>query len=131
MKQSQLERKPIEKVLCVDDDPSFLELYRLQLSEEGYQVIVARDGKEALRKFEEESPDLVVMDIYMPVKNGLETLAAMLVKKRRIPIVLNTAYPQYRDDFITWGAEAYLLKSSDLAGLKRKIREILGKRMKG
>jgi YesN/AraC family two-component response regulator len=88
---------------------------------------VAKDGKEALRKFEEESPDVVVMDICMPVKDGIETLAAMLRKKRQVPVILNTAFPQYRENFMTWGAEAYLLKSSDLTELKQKIRESLEK----
>ena len=111
----------------MDDDLSLLGLYQLELSEEAYQVIVAKNGKEALRKFVEESPDLVVMDICMPAKDGIETLPAMLRKKRQVPVILNTAYPQYRENFMTWGAEAYLLKSSDLTELKKKIREILEK----
>ena len=65
------------------------------------------------------------MDICMPAKDGIETLAAMLGKKRQVPVILNTAFPQYRENFMTWGAEAYLLKSSDLTELKQKIREIL------
>ena len=116
-----------ETILCVDDDLSLLDLYQLELSEEGYQVIVVKDGKEALRKFVEESPDLVVMDICMPAKDGIETLTAMLGKKRHMPVILNTAFPQYRENFMTWGAEAYILKSSDLTELKQKIREILEK----
>ena len=88
---------------------------------------MAKDGKEALWKFVEESPDLVVMDICTPAKDGIETLAAMLGKKRQIPVILNTAYPQYRDNFMTWGAEAYVSKSSDLTELKQKIRELLEK----
>jgi len=63
MKRPQHERKTVDKILCVDDDWSLLDLYQLEISEEGYQVIVAKDGKEALRKFAEESPNLVVMDI--------------------------------------------------------------------
>ncbi len=121
----------MEKVLCVDDDPSLLSLYQLELSDEGYEVILARDGKEALMKIEEESPDLVVLDICMSVMDGIETLSAMLGKKRHIPVILNTAYPQYQENFMTWGAEAYVLKSSDLTELKQKIREILEKGKRG
>ena len=120
----------METALCVDDNLSLLSLYQLELSDEGYEVILARDGKEALRKFVEESPDLVVVDICMSVKDGIETLSAMLGKKRHIPVILNTAFPQYRENFMTWGAEAYLLKSSDLTELKQKIREALDKRKK-
>ncbi len=118
----------MEKVLCVDDDPSLLSLYQLDLSDEGYEVILARDGKEALMKIEEESRDLVVLDICMSLMDGIETLSAMLTQKRQIPVILNTAYPQYQENFMTWGAEAYVLKSSDLTELKQKIREALDKR---
>jgi DNA-binding response OmpR family regulator len=120
----------MEKVLCVDNAPSLLSLYQLELSDEGYEVILARDGEEGLMKIDEESPDLVVLDICMSVKDGIETLSAMLTQKRQIPVILNTAYPQYQDNFMTWGAEAYVLKSSDLTELKQKIRETLDKRKK-
>jgi CheY-like chemotaxis protein len=120
----------MEKVLCVDDDLSLLRLYQEELTEEGYKVILAKDGKEALKKFEKESPHVVVMDIRMPVMDGIETLTAMLGKDRQIPVILNTAYPQYRENFMTWGAEAYVIKSSDLTELKEKIRQVLDKRKK-
>ena len=120
----------MEKVLCVDDDLSLLRLYQEELTEEGYKVILAKDGKEALKKFEKESPHVVVMDIRMPVMDGIETLTAMLGKDRQIPVILNTAYPQYRENFMTWGAEAYVIKSSDLTELKEKIRQVLNKRKK-
>jgi DNA-binding response OmpR family regulator len=118
----------MEKVLCVDDDLSLLRLYQEELTEEGYKVILAKDGKEALKKFEKESPNVVVMDIRMPLMDGIETLTAMLGKDRQVPVILNTAYPQYRENFMTWGAEAYVIKSSDLTELKQKIREVLDKR---
>ncbi len=120
----------MEKVLCVDDDLSLLRLYQEELTEEGYRVVLAKDGKEALKKFEKESPNVVVMDIRMPMMDGIETLTAMLGKDRQIPVILNTAYPQYRENFMTWGAEAYVIKSSDLTELKQKIREVLDKRKK-
>jgi CheY-like chemotaxis protein len=120
----------MKKVLCVDDDLSLLRLYQEELTEDGYKVILAKDGKEALKKFEKESPNVVVMDIRMPVMDGIETLTAMLGMDRQIPVILNTAYPQYRENFMTWGAEAYVIKSSDLTELKQKIREVLDKREK-
>jgi response regulator RpfG family c-di-GMP phosphodiesterase len=66
----------------------------------------------------------------MPMMDGIETLNAMLGHDRQIPIILNTAFPQYRENFMTWGAEAYVIKSSNLAELKQKVREVLGKRKK-
>ncbi len=120
----------MEKIMCVDDDLSLLRLYQEELTEEGYKVILARDGKEAMVKFEKENPDLVIMDIRMPNMDGIEALTAMLGKNRQIPVILNTAYPQYRENFMTWGAEAYIIKSSDLSELKNTIKEVLAKRKK-
>jgi DNA-binding response OmpR family regulator len=121
----------MEKILCVDDNLSLLSLYRDELSEEGYEVILAKDGKEALAKFSKEKPHVVVMDIRMPVMDGIEALTAILAKDRQASIILNTAYPQYKDNFMTWGADAYVNKSSDLTELKQKIRVVLEKRRKG
>ena len=120
----------MEKVLCVDDDLSLLRLYEDELVEEGYEVVLAKDGKEAIAKFEKENPQVVVMDIRMPVMDGIEALTNLLGKDRQVPVILNTAYPQYRENFMTWGAEAYVIKSSDLTELKQKIREVLDRRKK-
>jgi DNA-binding response OmpR family regulator len=113
------------KILCVDDDLSLLNLYHEELSEEGYNVILAKNGKEALAKFSKEKPNLVIMDIRMPIMDGIETLNAVLGKNRQVPVIINTAYPQYKENFMTWGADAYVVKSSDLTELKRKIHEVL------
>ena len=120
----------MEKILCVDDDSSLLSLYQEELSEEGYKVILAKDGKEALSKFVKEKPQVVVLDIRLPVMDGIETLNALLGKDRQAQVILNTAYPQYKDNFMTWGAAGYVVKTSDLSELKQKIREVLEKRRK-
>ena len=113
----------MKKVLCVDDDPCLLQLYQEDLSEEGYEVIVAKDGREGLLKFEEEHPDVVTMDIRMPGMDGIHAMTALLGKNRGTQIILNTAYPMHRENFMTWGATAFVVKSSDLSELKQKIRE--------
>jgi signal transduction histidine kinase len=118
----------MKKILCVDDDAGLLHLYQEEFSEEGYEVILAKDGKEAMEKFKEKMPEAVVLDIRMPLMDGIETLNAMLGKDRQTPIILNTAFPQYRENFMAWAAEAYVIKSSDLTELKQKIREVLDKR---
>lgn len=120
----------MEKILCVDDDPSLLYLYNEELSEEGYEVVMAKNGREALVQFEKEKPQVVVLDIRLPVMDGIETLNALLGKDRQAEVILNTSYPQHKDNFLTWGAAAYVVKSCDLGELKQKIREILQKRKK-
>ena len=64
-------------------------------------MILSRNGKEALWKFESEKFDVVVMDIRMAQMDGIETLMAMLGKDRQASVILNTSYPQYRDNFMT------------------------------
>lgn len=117
----------MEKILFADDDLILLDLYQEEFKEEGFEVIMAKNGKEALAACMQDKPDLVVMDIRMPGMDGIETLTAMLGKNRQIPVILNTAFAQYKENFMTWGAEAYILKSSDLTELKQKIREALNK----
>jgi CheY-like chemotaxis protein len=112
------------KILCVDDDPSILDLYYEEFSDEGYEVLLARNGQEALEKYQEQVPQLTIMDIRMPGMDGIEALNAILGKNRQASVIIYTAFSHYRDNFMTWGAEAYLIKSSDLSELKQKVREV-------
>jgi CheY-like chemotaxis protein len=118
----------MEKILCVDDELSILLLFKEEFSEDGYEVILATNGKEALMKYQTEHPQLVVLDMRMPGMDGIEALSTILGKDRQASIVIYSAFPQYRENIMTWGAEAYLLKSSDLGELKQKVREVLDKR---
>ncbi len=70
-------------------------------------------------------PDLIILDIVMPEMDGMETLARIINKFHDIPIILNTAYPDYQEDFMSWAADAYVLKSSDLGELKWWVQELL------
>ena len=116
----------MKKILLVEDDESQRILYQDELAEAGYEVILAANGREALKKLETAKPDLIILDIVMPVMDGMETLGRIIREHRDVPIILNTAYSSYRDDFMSWGADAYVVKSADLSELKAKVREILG-----
>jgi two-component system response regulator (stage 0 sporulation protein F) len=108
-----------------DDDQALRFLYQQVLSDEGYDVIAARNGKEALKLVQERSPDLVVLDIMMPEMDGLETLPQILRKHGKVLRILHTGHSKYPDEFTTWAADAYVVKSSDLDELKDKIKELL------
>ncbi|MFC1693222.1 response regulator [Candidatus Latescibacterota bacterium] len=117
-----------KKILIVDDEINQGLLYEQELSDEGYDVDVVNSGEKALNSINQSSYDLVILDIGMPDMNGLETLGRMLSVNNKIPVILNTAYPSYKDNFMSWAADAYVVKSSDLTELKEKIRESLEKK---
>ena len=114
-------------ILVVENDKYHLFLYEQELSLEGYNIITAKDGCEALKKVKEHSPDLIVMDIIMPKMDGIELMGRILSGHKKIPIIINTAYTSYMDNFMSWAADAYIIKSSDLNELKNKIKELLDK----
>ena len=113
------------RILIVDDDEHQRLLYKEELELEGYEVILTATGQEAVAAIADSEIDCVVLDIAMPGMNGVETLAKMLDIDRQLPIILHTAYPSYKDDFMTWAAEAYVIKSSDLSELKEQIAKAL------
>jgi len=112
------------KILIVDDDKNILLLYKDDLEDAGYEVIVADSGKEALRLFEKENPDLVSLDISIPDIDGIELLRIMKEKRPHLPIIMNTSY-DYRDDFSVWACDSYIVKSSDTTELQEKIKSLL------
>ena len=118
----------METLLVVDDEAHQRMLYQEELSDEGYQIILARNGKEALEKVLEAAPDLIVLDIRMPIMDGLEALGKVIGKERDIPIIIHSAYSSYKDDFMSWAADDFVVKSADLTELKRKIRGLLDKK---
>lgn len=116
------------KLLVVEDEKNLRSLYESELRADGHDVVLASDGQDALTLLERENPDLIVLDIRMPGLDGLETMARMLSRDNKLPVILNTAYSSYRDSFLSWSADAYVVKSSDLTELKTKIREVLAGR---
>lgn len=114
------------KLLIVDDDTNIQRLYQEELEEEGYDVVIASTGKDALEMFEKENPDIVTLDILMPDIDGISLLRKMKEQRPDIPIIMSTAY-DYRDDFAVWASEAYIVKSSDLDELKSTIKKLVNK----
>jgi DNA-binding response OmpR family regulator len=119
---------PMKKILVVDDEENIRELYRVELSEEGYQVELAENGNQALAKFESFRPDLVTLDVIMPGMNGIEVLQRIREKNPSVPVLLLTAFGDFRQDFKTWASDAYIVKSADVSELKQTIRKLLGKK---
>ncbi|MEA5011483.1 MAG: response regulator, partial [Angelakisella sp.] len=78
------------KILVADDDKNICELIRLYLEKEGYTVVLAHDGEEAVSKFFDESPDLILLDIMMPKLDGWQ-VCREIRKKSNTPIIMITA----------------------------------------
>ncbi|GAB4434486.1 MAG: response regulator [bacterium] len=117
------------KILVVDDEENIRLLYKLDLEDEGYEVEVAESGEAALEKLKSFSPDVITLDIKMPGMSGIETLHEIKTRfaDRNIPVILCTAFEEFKQDFSTWASEAYITKSHDLTELKETIKRLLEK----
>ena len=104
-----------EKILIVDDDQNLAEMMKRGLVHAGYQVVIANDGKQALRTFYEERPDLAILDVMMPYLNGFE-VCQRIREMADIPILMLTAKDS-EDDILKameMGATDYLSKTFNL-----------------
>ncbi len=116
------------KLLVVDDDRNQGQLYKIDLEDDGHEVTLAASGPEGLEALKTSRPDLIVLDISMPGMDGIETLGKILAQDRTLPVILNTAYSNYKNNFMTWSADGYVVKSGDTTELKSRIREVLKSR---
>jgi DNA-binding response OmpR family regulator len=115
-----------ETVLLVDDDAALLEVMSIVLSSEGYRVITAADGAEALKKVGGEGLNLVVLDVMLPRISGFEVLKKIR-EKSDVPVVMLTAKSQSVDKVVglELGADDYITKPFDTKELLARIRAIL------
>lgn len=115
----------MKTILVVDDEDPIRRLIELELKDDGYEVLTAANAQDALKLVQTEPLDLVILDIRMPGMDGLEALPRILGLKEGLKVILNTAYSQYQESFMSWAADAYIIKSADLTELKAKVKELL------
>ena len=116
----------MKKILVVDDEENIRELYKEELTDMGYDVITVPDGIQALAEMDKTKFDLVTLDMRMKDVDGIETLRRMKEMDSTIPVVISTAYEEYKHDFGSWCSDAYVVKSSDMSSLRETIKKILG-----
>lgn len=115
----------MKRVLFVDDDEAILELYRQVFAGEGYDVSTCTTMDEARQHLSQHGADAVVLDIRLAEGLGLALLREIKAKSPRLPVILATAYARYQDDFSSWLADEYVVKSADLAELRSALRRHL------
>ena len=118
----------MSRILVVEDEPGLRELYKLELEEVGHQVMLCGDGETAVAAARNEGFDLVVLDIKLPRIDGTEVLHELKKQNRDLPVILNSAYATYKDDFANWLADDFVVKSADLGELKARIETLLAVR---
>jgi two-component system cell cycle response regulator len=119
-----------KRILVVDDDPTSLKLLDLVLNKEGYQVMTASNGLEALRKARLESPDLLILDVMLPGFDGFEICHRLRTEPATatMPIMMLSSKQQKSDQDAASkvGANAFLAKPVDRTALLTKVAELLG-----
>ena len=115
-------------VLLVDDETLVVDIAKRKLQKGGFKVLTAANGEEALAVLERNQPDLIVLDIQMPVMNGYTFLLELEKNKKfpQIPIFVLTAYDAMQPIFKRHNIKAYLLKPLKLDELLAKVQEVLG-----
>ncbi len=114
-----------EKILVVEGEKKLRELYQTRLTAAGYKVNSAADGRHALKKLKQEKVDVIVMDLVLPDGMGFDHLQKFLKVTGKARVVINTSHSEYKSDFHSWLADAYLTKSADVSELKNTIKGIL------
>lgn len=119
----------VPKILVVDDQDGVRLLLQLVFMEEGYQVATAVNGCDALHQVENWSPDVVLMDVKMPVMGGLEALPQIVARSPSTAVIMMTAYAEeaFLKEIGLLGASDYIFKPFDLEELKAKVRQALNK----
>lgn len=119
-----------KKILIVDDEPDILMVLRTRLEGNGYDVVTALDGEGGLRTVKDETPDLIVLDVMMPVMDGFEFFK--IVKQEpahsNIPILMLTARGAMKDTFNALDADGFMSKPFDSKELVEKIAFLLAKK---
>ena len=126
------------KILLVDDEPDILEILEFNLSNEGYQIFTANNGKEALSIADQHIPHLIILDVMMPIMDGIETCERLRMDKRFKDTVIMflsargedyshvAAFESGADDYVTKPIKPRILNSKVKALLRRFLNEEVG-----
>ena len=116
-----------KNILIVDDEPDIRTLFSNELKESGYNIFQAANSNECYQILDTNNIDICLLDIKLKDENGIDILQTITGKYPRVRTLMCTAYSAYQDDFATWQADGYWVKSQDLDSLKEEITKVLNK----
>ena len=117
----------MKKILVVDDEDNVRKLYSEEFGDMGYKVYEASGGEEAIQLFKKEKPNVVILDMRMPGMDGLEVLIALKNIDSSVPVIISSAYEEYKHDLSSWLSDAYVVKSCDMEHLRDTVKGIFEK----
>ena len=117
--------KDEHKLLIIDDDDNMRFLLESEFKDLGYNVTAADSAFTGLPLLQKGDFDLVILDIKMPGMDGIEALGRIVGTKRGLPVIIHSAYSHYKENYLTWSASAYVVKSSDLTELKNTAVKLI------
>lgn len=115
------------RLLIVDDEENIRILFKEELEDEGYEIDLAFNGYEAIDKFKTGSFDVIILDIKMPGMDGIQVLNEIKNMNKDQPVILCSAYGEFKQDFSSWVSDGYVVKSADTGELKQTIKKILNR----
>ena len=119
--------RAVDKILYADDDLDIQEIIKSILTKEHFDVIIAKDGVEALNLATQHKPDVILLDYLMPGLSGLQVLESLRKNQetKPIPVIMVTAYPNEKEESLSKGAVDFINKPIDKADLLLRIRSVL------
>jgi DNA-binding response OmpR family regulator len=118
--------KPMTKILIVDDEPPIIQVLDYNLRRADYEVVIARDGEEALTRARQEQPDLIILDLMLPKLDGAEVFR-ILRRERDVPVIMLTARDGEVDRIVglELGADDYVVKPFSVRELLARVKNVL------
>ena len=118
----------MKKLLIVEDEELLCKVYVMTLSEDGYKVLIATNGKRAIELLQYGKPDLIMLDIKLPEISGIKLLEEIRKIDSKVPIIMVTAFDSFKTDYEIWASQVsdYIVKPVKLSELTEKIKKILG-----
>lgn len=122
----------MKTILLVDDEEAIRFIFKEGFEDDGYEVICAASGEEALTLYDKSiylhsiSISLVILDIQMPGMNGIEALRQFKLRNQNLPVIICSAYQEFKRDLGTWASDKYVVKSGVMDELKTAVKNIIG-----